>query len=186
MNIYQKLMAARLEFHSQEIKKSGWNSFSKYHYFELGDFVVPLLKIFNTHGILSLTSFTADLATLTLVNTDKPEETIVFTSPMAKAELKAAHEIQQLGAVETYQRRYLYVAALDIVEHDAIDSAPPREEKSRDWATEINAAKDLKKLQAVFKDAYKATSGDEQRGIKTLYDMRKLDFLPPEDKPAAE
>jgi hypothetical protein len=30
--------------------------------------------------------------------------------------------VQNIGAVETYQRRYLYVTALSIVEHDALDA----------------------------------------------------------------
>ena len=30
--------------------------------------------------------------------------------------------VQNIGAVETYQRRYLYVCALAISEHDALDS----------------------------------------------------------------
>jgi hypothetical protein len=48
---------------------------------------------------------------------------IVIASPMAGAELKGAHPIQNLGAVETYQRRYLWMTAMEIVEHDAIDSS---------------------------------------------------------------
>ena len=47
---------------------------------------------------------------------------VVFTSPMGSAQLKGCHEVQNIGAVETYQRRYLYVSALAIVEHDALDA----------------------------------------------------------------
>jgi hypothetical protein len=46
---------------------------------------------------------------------------------MAEANLKGAHPIQNLGAVLSYQRRYLWMAALEIVEGDAVDSAPPVE-----------------------------------------------------------
>ncbi len=41
---------------------------------------------------------------------------------MAEANLKGCYPIQNLGAVETYSRRYLYVTALEIVEHDALDA----------------------------------------------------------------
>jgi hypothetical protein len=41
---------------------------------------------------------------------------------MGSAALKGCHEVQNIGAVETYQRRYLWVAALEIVEHDALDA----------------------------------------------------------------
>ena len=39
--------------------------------------------------------------------------------------MKGNQPIQNLGAVETYTRRYLWVAALEIVEHDALDSSKP-------------------------------------------------------------
>jgi hypothetical protein len=46
---------------------------------------------------------------------------------MAEANLKGAHPIQNLGATLSYQRRYLWMAAMELVEGDAIDSAPPVE-----------------------------------------------------------
>ena len=35
------------------------------------------------------------------------------------------HEVQNLGAVQTYIKRYLYVNAFEIVEQDAIDKSQP-------------------------------------------------------------
>ena len=49
---------------------------------------------------------------------------------MSTCEMKGLHAVQQLGAVETYLRRYLWVAALEIVEHDALDSSKPLEAKT--------------------------------------------------------
>jgi hypothetical protein len=129
MNVYQKLNAARDKFHSQELKKSGYNKFAGYQYFELGDFVVPALAIFKEVGLTSIISFGKDSADMRIINTDKPEEMIVIESPMSEANLKGCHPVQNLGAVQTYTRRYLWVAALEIVEHDAIDSAPAKEKE---------------------------------------------------------
>jgi len=61
-----------------------------------------------------------------IINIDKPEEVITIISPMSTAALKGCHEVQNLGAVQTYIRRYLWVAALEIVEHDALDSTTGR------------------------------------------------------------
>lgn len=122
MNVYQKLNLAREKFHQSEIKKSGYNSFAKYSYFELGDFVVPALKIFKEVGLLSVTSFQAEDAWMRIYNVEKPEEVITITSPMSEAVLKGNHAIQNLGAVQTYMRRYLWLTALEIVEHDALDA----------------------------------------------------------------
>jgi hypothetical protein len=127
MNVYQKLNAARSKFHSIELKKSGHNKFAGYKYFELGDFIIPTLEIFKECGLTGIISFGKETADLRIVNNEKPEEVILIESPMSSVALKGCHEVQNLGAVQTYLRRYLWVAALEIVEHDAIDSAPAKE-----------------------------------------------------------
>lgn len=129
MNVYQKLNAAREKFHTQKLKKSGHNKFANYYYFELGDFVIPALQIFKDVGLTSVIRFTADHAFMEIVNTEKPEEKIVISSPMSTAALKGCHEVQNLGAVQTYLRRYLWVAALEIVEHDALDATTGSKEQ---------------------------------------------------------
>ena len=130
MNVYQKLNEARDEFHQAKLKKSGHNKFANYYYFELGDFVIPALEIFKQIGLTSIISFGKEEASMTIVNNDKPEEKIVLTSPMSSAALKGCHEVQNLGAVQTYLRRYLWVAALEIVEHDALDGTIGSEKKT--------------------------------------------------------
>ncbi len=125
MNVYQKLNLAREKFHSAEIKKSGHNKFANYYYFELSDFVVPALNIFKEVGLTSVIRFETDIATMEIVNNEKPEDRIYITSPMSEASLKGCHPVQNLGAVETYVRRYLWVTALEIVEHDGLDSSAP-------------------------------------------------------------
>lgn len=122
MNVYQKLNEARDQFHQASLKKSGHNKFAGYSYFELGDFVVPALEIFKQVGLTSVISFKPDEATMQIINTDKPDEMIVISTPMSEASLKGCHPVQNLGAVQTYLRRYLWVAAMEIVEHDALDS----------------------------------------------------------------
>jgi hypothetical protein len=126
MNVYQKLNAARDQFHSQKLKKSGHNKFANYYYFELGDFIIPALQIFHEVGLTSIISFGNENAVMEIVNTEKPEEKVFITSPMSSAALKGCHEVQNLGAVQTYLRRYLWVAALEIVEHDALDATTGR------------------------------------------------------------
>ena len=122
MNIYKKLIQARYKLQMLELKKSGHNKFAGYQYFELGDFLPAIQKIFDTVGLVDVISFTAELATMTIYDVEDGSS-IVFTSPMGSAALKGCHEVQNIGAVETYQRRYLYVCAMAIVEHDAIDSS---------------------------------------------------------------
>ena len=123
LGVYRKLMEARQQLAALPLKKSGVNSFAKYQYFELGDFLPSIQQIFYELGMCSAISFTADTATLTIIDTEGGGE-IVITSPMGSAALKGCHEVQNVGAVQTYQRRYLWVTAMEIVEHDALDASP--------------------------------------------------------------
>ena len=127
MTIHKKLMQARIALQNTKLTKSGHNKFSGYFYFELSDFLPTINTIFNEIGLCGVVSFKSDLATLTITDIDDGKE-IVITSPMADANLKGCHPIQNLGAVETYSRRYLWVTAMEIVEHDALDSSEPVKE----------------------------------------------------------
>ena len=109
-----------------QMKKSGLNKFAGYSYFELSDFIPEIQKIFYEIGLCGVVSFNSEYATLCITDVDDGT-VIVIQSPMAEANLKGAHPIQNLGAVESYQRRYLWMTAMEIVEHDVIDSAPAAE-----------------------------------------------------------
>ena len=117
-------MQARILLQSAPLKKSGHNKFAGYQYFELGDFIPTINEIFNNLGLCGVVSYDSEIASLTITDTDD-NSNIIITSPMAEANLKGCHPIQNLGAVETYTRRYLWVTAMEIVEHDALDSSEP-------------------------------------------------------------
>jgi hypothetical protein len=130
-NVYQKLLEARVLFMEEDVKKSGKNMKMSYKYFELQDIVPVATPIFQKVGLLPVTTFTDDVAMMTLIDVDNPSDCINFTSPMREIEPiistktggEVTNAIQRLGSVETYQRRYLYMIALDIVESDAIEAA---------------------------------------------------------------
>jgi len=121
MNIYEKLQMCRVALQKAKIKKSGKNTYSGYDYFELSDFLPTINELFMENRLCSQVSFDNTIATLTITDIDKPEDKITFTSPMADAQLKGCHPIQNLGAVETYSRRYLYMAAMEITEPDILE-----------------------------------------------------------------
>lgn len=128
MSVYEKLMRARIELQSKKLAKSGENKFAKYSYFELADFLPTAQQIFLDLGLCGYVSYTPDTATLTIRDLEGDGE-ILITSPMSTAALKGCHEVQNLGAVQTYLRRYLWVTALEIVEHDTLDSTTGRDSK---------------------------------------------------------
>jgi hypothetical protein len=121
MSVHKKLMQARLELQAKDLKKSGQNKFAGYQYFELGDFLPVVQKIFADIGLCGVVSYSADVASLSIYDIEGGDP-VIITSPMGSAALKGCHEVQNIGAVETYQRRYLWVTAMEIVEHDALDA----------------------------------------------------------------
>jgi hypothetical protein len=132
MNVYQRLSLAREKFHALKLTKTGRNTFAGYNYFELGDFLIPALRVFREVGLCAHVTFDKDVATMVIRCDDKPEDWFNIESPMGSAALKGCHEVQNIGAVETYQRRYLWVAALEIVEHDALDATTGKDAPNKD------------------------------------------------------
>jgi hypothetical protein len=121
MSVHKKLMEARLELQGMKLNKSGHNKFAGYKYFELGDFLPAIQEIFAKRNLCGVVSFFPDVAVLTITDIDD-NSFIHINSPMSSAALKGCHEVQNLGAVQTYLRRYLWVTAMEIVEHDALDA----------------------------------------------------------------
>jgi len=126
--VHKKLMQARVELQAMPLKKSGHNKFAGYNYFELGDFLPQVNSIFHRLGLCSVVSFDAEYASLTITDVDDGT-CIVITSPMVEANMKGASPIQSLGGCQTYQRRYLYLCATDLVEGDSFDASAPTKEQ---------------------------------------------------------
>lgn len=139
MTVYKKLNDARTILHAQPLKKTGRNTFAGYDYFELSDFLIPSLHAFETVGLCAVISFTSDVATMKIVDVETGES-IEITSPMGSASLKGCHEVQNIGAVETYQRRYLWTTAMEIVERDALEATTGRDAPEVKSATDAQLA----------------------------------------------
>lgn len=135
-NIYKKLSKIRYILSKTKIKKTGKAKYFvkdraiDFDYFELNDFLPLANRLMAEHGICSACSIDTDKneVNLTLTNCDAPEEKIVFRMPAAidlitqqsqegvkipKAKIQL---MQEYGAIYTYARRHLYLAAFEIVE----------------------------------------------------------------------
>jgi hypothetical protein len=168
MNIYQKLQEVNVKLQNTKIKKSGHNKFNNFKYFELADFLPTINDLFLEHKLHHYITFDKDNASLVITNSEKIDEQIIVTSPMVEIAMKGANVIQNLGAVETYQRRYLYLSALGIVENDAVDS------KKMDKSSK--STKEVKPNNIVL-DKIKALLGNDLTRIQTVLDHYKVKNL---------
>lgn len=178
-SVHKKIMQARIRLHGMSINKSGRNEFAKYNYMELGDFLIPTQRIFAEIGLCGMVSFSKDVATLTITDIDDSSE-IILTSPMGTAALKGCHEVQNIGAVETYQRRYLWVTAMEIVEHDAIDASQPIEDQRKPDVTailkNISASSSLNLLKTNYEAAMQMLEPQYHPAIKKAANTRKAEL----------
>ena len=159
-NIYTKLMEVRVNFHKLELKKSGLNKFAGFKYYELSDFLVPATKLLQEANLCPIITFNNELATMTLINGDNPEEQIIFTSPMRELELKGTNAIQNLGGIQTYLTRYLYIQLMNLVETDLFDSTSGKDDKGN---ISVLSEAQLKRFYAI--------------GYKAGYENSKVDMM---------
>lgn len=152
INVYTKLQLARVKLQSVKLEKSGHNKFAGYKYFELSDFLPTVNNIFAEVGLSHTLEFTDTLATMQVIDFEKGG-IAKFTCPMATAELKGCHPVQNLGASITYITRYLLVMALAICEHDALDATTGKDEP--------------KSAKPVTKDVFDTLDEQSQNEIKS-------------------
>lgn len=137
-NLYKRMSKIRNLLCSKSIKKTGKASYDfkinsiAYEYFELQDFLPSVLALMDEHGVCSICNLDIDksIATLTLINSDNPSEREIIQMPIVIPSVtptqdgkqkKTIQIMQEFGAVYTYARRHLYLAALEIVETNIID-----------------------------------------------------------------
>lgn len=151
--LYGKLKQIKVELRKVINTKSGYNTHSKFKYYQLEDFLPQVLEAFSRYNIYNEYSIDTDLeiveertdfdgdgtphksvtkrpveyAYLYLKNLDNEDDEMVYRLKTAEASVYGAAAIQNLGAKITYMKRYVYMSLLDIVEPDAVDSAPQGE-----------------------------------------------------------
>ena len=174
MTIFEKLNEARLRFQNAGIQKSGKNAYAGYTYYELSDILPEVNKLANELKFCCVVNFEKEIARLDFCDLEK-DERITFTSPMSTASLKGCHEVQNLGAVETYIKRYLYQNCFEIVESDVLDETMNPAEKTGGNSEIDNLIAQVKERMNTFNDAQLdyANKAIKQRNLKMLNDCLK-------------
>jgi hypothetical protein len=177
--VYAKLQKARIKLQGMALKKSGYNKFADFRYFELGDFLPSINIIFEEIGLCSVFSINSDCASLKIVDTDTKGE-IYFSSPLADAATGKAPPIQALGSQHTYLRRYLFLNALEITEHDFVDATIDKDKPQSakpitvDVFSKLSEA-DQNEIRSYGVDVISLLSKDDVAGAVEYINMLELD-----------
>lgn len=134
-NLNESIISIRVKLQNTKLKKSGKNKSTGFDYFELADFLPKLNELMLEEKINDRFCIKDNYATLEL---QKGEEIntytmpfVLFDTPVNKkynkdldeyVEVKSMQDIQYLGALNTYYKRYLYLNAFGITDGEVIDS----------------------------------------------------------------
>ena len=139
----ESIIDIRVELQKKNLKKSGKNSFAGFDYFELADFLPTLNELMQKERINDLFTIIDNEANLILIKGEEKQEYkmpfTIFETPVnvkkdtktgEVREVKSMQDIQYLGALNTYYKRYLYLNAFGITDGDVIDSMNNEELKA--------------------------------------------------------
>jgi hypothetical protein len=132
--VHARMSAIKAELAKIEIKKSGRNTYAGFKYHELQDFMVHINQLNQKHGVNDLVEIDEDKkeCRITLINVDDKDDFYIVSVPYREAQMLGkggtpsnVDMIQRMGSTITYNRRYLYMTAYNIVESDSVDSQEP-------------------------------------------------------------
>lgn len=128
----ESIISIRVNLQNTQIEKSGKSNYGGFKYFELKDFLPALNELMEKENVNDIFTIENGNATLTLIKGDERQSYtipfIMFETPINDRGKKQMQDIQYLGALNTYYKRYLYINAFGITDGDIIDNLNPNEE----------------------------------------------------------
>lgn len=135
-NLNESIIKIRVELQNSKLKKSGKNKFAGFDYFELADFLPRLNELMLQENINDRFYIKDDYATLEVQKGDEINTYtmpfVLFSTPLNKSGQPSMQDIQYLGALNTYYKRYLYLNAFGITDGEIIDGMNNNDLKKAD------------------------------------------------------
>lgn len=175
-NLNESIIQIRVDLQNSKIKKSGINKYAGFAYYELADFLPRLNELMLQYGINDKFTIEEDKATLTLIKGEETQSYNIpferFDTPLNKNGSPSMQDIQYLGALNTYYKRYLYLNAFGITDGEVIDSMDNNEIQKGTKSTKKTTKPTEKKEQSKGTDI-PIQEGQIER-IKELYTAEEL------------
>lgn len=126
LTLNQAIIKIRNELQSAGLQKSGQNKFAGFKYFELADFLPTLNRLMEKYDVNDIITIEGSTISLSLVKGEEVNKYampfVIFETPLNNKGAKSMQDIQYLGALNTYYKRYLYLNAFGITDGEVIDS----------------------------------------------------------------
>lgn len=190
-NLNESIISIRVKLQNAKLKKSGKNKFAGFDYFELADFLPKLNELMLEEGINDRFSIINNndgsmTASLLLIKGNENQvytmPFVLFETPVNKkynkdldeyVEVKSMQDIQYLGALNTYYKRYLYLNAFGITDGEVIDSMNNNdlEADTTDYRTLLADKLKEQGLLAEYAKTYKLNAKTSQSKCKELLEQ---------------
>ena len=138
----ESIINIRVKLQNAKLKKTGKNKFAGFDYFELADFLPKLNELMLEENINDRFVIEDDKAKLTLIKENESQEYVIpfvfYSTPLTfkkdkngnilkdkngeAIQIPSMQDIQYLGALNTYYKRYLYLNAFGITDGEVIDN----------------------------------------------------------------
>lgn len=141
IQVLNKVEEIKRELRECNLKKTGYNKYHKYKYFELEDIIPTISALLNNYDLGSFYLFDDDKGALVIY--DK----ITGANHMWTTSIKKHdNDMKDIQGIQTYARRALWLQALDIMETNNIELSKNITKKKTATAEEI-LNKIIKELQ---------------------------------------
>lgn len=178
LNLNDCIIRIRVELQNSKLKKSGHNEYAGFDYFNLSDFLPKLNELelkYSINDKFTIIEENGNLfADLVISKGDSYSEYRmpfkIFDTPVNKNGQKSMQDIQYLGAMNTYYKRYLYINAFGITDGEIIDGMNNNDTKS-EAPERLASPKQIELINKFYQ-------GDNLNKLLTKYNVSKIEELP--------
>lgn len=178
VNVKEMSVKERIARISSELVviKTGFNEYSKYLYITPEDLFTPLKPLLLKYRLSMLynvrrTRDGRNEAVLRIEDFDTDVGRLIYTMNVGDITLKSANEVQSMGGLRTYCKRYLVMDAFNVVENsDDLDSkdTAPDDKKSKKEAKKDPANEAKTELQTICREKIKENENNRETIMEIL------------------
>lgn len=192
----KSIVAIRVGLQKANLKKTGHNSFSNFDYYQIEDFLPTLNELMLKEEVNDIFTIEDGYAKLILVKDDEKQEYkipfVLFDTPLnwkynkttqENEQVKSMQDIQYLGALNTYYKRYLYINAFGITDGEIIDKMETdnltnkEETKSTKITTKEQTQEELENMLDYEYQQALQMSGQDEKEMLGHYGVESADEL---------
>ena len=186
MELNKSIIKIRVALQNAKLNKSGKNTFAGFTYFELKDFLPKLNELMMEEGVNDIFTIEADdginsYACLKLIKGEEMNFYKMpfnrFDTPLNKGGKPSMQDIQYLGALNTYYKRYLYLNAFGITDGDIIDGMNNNDLNNQTKAEKKDEENQIREMHIRDIESVVKNNEEQKQNILNYYQVKDIKDL---------